>query len=357
MPQKTLKFLQHKKKVDRYLSKLITRKKKLFTNHTLAAASFDYLEQFVQSGKCVRGSLFLATILEFDEKRDLKEYLPIAAGIEIIHSSLLIQDDFMDQDDARRGMDALHSIEYKKAQKELYRRPGVYAPSAVMCATDIFFFLAFEQITSALKKDKSDVWTYIANEYANVGFAQWQDAVFAYESEGEDTFAEIENVYRYKTARYTFVMPVLVAAYLCDLDKKVIKKLEHIFEEIGMIFQMRDDYLNLFGDEEITGKPVGGDVVENKKTMYRYHLFNKLKKVSKAKGEAVMSLYGKPVLTQKEIQLLQEMHHKLGVTDIIQDIIDSNITDITKQVEKLNVSEKYKKEILVMTQFVANREK
>jgi geranylgeranyl diphosphate synthase type I len=355
MPKKTLMFLQHKKKVDRYLSKLIKRKKKIFNNHALAAASFDYLEKFVQSGKCVRGSLFLATILEFNEEKDLEEYLPIAAGIEIIHSALLIQDDFMDQDDARRGMDALHSVEYKKAQKQVYRRPDLYAPSAVMCATDIFFFLAFEQISSALKKEKSDVWAYIANEYAHVGFAQWQDVVFAYETEDKDAFEDIENVYRYKTARYTFVMPVLVAAYLCGLDKKVIQQLEHIFEEIGMIFQMRDDYLNLFGDEILTGKPVGGDVIENKKTMYRYHLFSKLNKVSKAKREEVKSLYGKSVLTQKEIKELQTIHHKLGVTEIIKNIIDTNVKDISKQVAKLAVSNQFKNEILVMTNFVANR--
>lgn len=357
MQQQTLKFLKYKKKIDNYLSKLIAKKKRLYTNHTLAAAAFDYLEEFVKSGKSVRGCLFLATILEFDKNLDIKKYLPVAAGIEIIHSSLLIQDDYMDQDDSRRGMEALHTIEYKKAQNESYRRPSVYSPSAVMCATDIFFFLAFEQITSGLKDDSPEVWRYISNEYMHVGLAQWQDVVFAYESEGEDTLKEIENVYRYKTARYTFVMSVLVAAYVCNIDKKVSKKLESIFEKIGMIFQMRDDYLNLFGDEKITGKPVGGDVIENKKTMYRYYLFLKLKTVSKSQREKVKSLYGKSTLTQKEILLLQKVHSELGVTHTIENIIESCIKDIFNKVNKLAVSEQFKKEIVVITEFVANRNK
>jgi len=47
-------------------------------------------------------------------------------------------------------------------------------------------------------------------------------------------------------------------------------------KQLKRLFQIRDDYLSVFGDPKITGKPVGGDVNENKKTLYRYFLFEAL---------------------------------------------------------------------------------
>lgn len=357
MPQQQLAFLKHKKKIDAYLDGCITDKESVFKNHSLSTPVFEYLRTFVQSGKSVRGSLFLSAISEFTTEKKASMYLPIAAGIELIHSALLIQDDFMDQDDSRRGMDAFHSIEYEKAKKNAYSRPGIYVPSAVMCATDIFFFIAFEHISKVLGTDTVTVWRYLAEEYSHVGFAQWQDVTFAYESKDSDTFEEIENMYRYKTARYTFVMPVLIAAHVSGLEKDTIARLEKIFEAIGMIFQIRDDYLNLFGTKKTTGKSVGGDIVENKKTMYRYYLFLALEETSIKKYLEVRKLYGKHDLTKEEVALLQEAHTQLGVTAALEKIITQKKAEIFTELQHLPVSEEFKDEVKKMTHFVESRQK
>ncbi|MCA9368802.1 MAG: polyprenyl synthetase family protein [Pseudomonadales bacterium] len=356
MPENVLTFLRHKHDIDTYLLSLLQSKRKAFVAHQFTSSLFEYLELFVQSGKTVRGSLFLEAVFEFDPDASLEKYLPVAAGIELIHSSLLIQDDFMDQDDSRRGMVALHSKEYKHAQQQLFRRPGVYAPSAVMCATDIVFFLAFEQIGSVVH-DAQKVWYFMAQEYAHVGFAQWQDVVFAHEMSQSNKLKEIENVYKYKTARYTFVMPVLAAGLLCGVSENALKDLEAILESIGMIFQIRDDHLSLFGDEMVTGKPVGGDVIENKKTMHRYYFFKALSKLPKKQRTEVSALYGKQALTQQEIHSIQQLHDEFGVTEIMQKKIDTYIHSIATKTNKLPVSKEFKKQLMVMTRFVAEREK
>ena len=71
---------------------------------------------------------------------------------------------------------------------------------------------------------------------------------------------------RYKTGRYSFSLPLLAGAMLADAPAELRGKLETFGESIGLLFQIRDDELGLFGDERELGKPVGSDVREGKKT-------------------------------------------------------------------------------------------
>jgi geranylgeranyl diphosphate synthase type I len=357
MSQNKLIFFRHKEKIDFYLSDLLKKQATEFTEHQSSKRLFEYLDTFVKSGKSVRGALFLEAVSEFMGEEKVDMYLPVAAGIELIHSALLIQDDFMDQDDSRRNMPTFHTNEHTLAKHTGYRKPEIYAPSAVMCATDIIFFLAFEQLSLHTGENMRSVWKSISKEYAQVGFAQWQDVVFSSMNEDESVLSQIKNVYRYKTARYTFVMPVLVAGIISKVAKSELHHLEKIFEAIGVVFQIRDDYLSLFGDEALTGKPVGGDVIENKKTMYRHFLFVALKKDSNLKCQQMQALYGKSSLTPSEIRTLQECHKKLGVVDALQKVMDSEMKVIWDELEKVSISESFKKEIKNIVQFVAHRER
>lgn len=358
MQTKSLKFLKYKPQIDKYLYNLFSQKEPLYQEHTQLALSFDYLKKFVQSGKTVRGSLFLESISELiEDKGEIEKYIPIAAGIELIHSALLIQDDFMDQDSARRGMQSLHTDLLELAQCKNYRNPSVYSPSAIMCVTDIIFFIAFEQLSSLSGVSVSKLLQYISTEYVHVGFSQWKDVSLANIKDHTVEIDDIEVVYKYKTARYTFVAPVKIAGILADADRELIDNLDKTMENIGMIFQIRDDYLNLFGDETITGKPVGGDIIEDKKTFYQYYLFKALKDKKNKNLAEVKKIYGKKQLTLAQIQFIQNLHIQLGVLDTVSKRVTRYEKEVKLALKSINLSEEYKQMLKNLLTFVSTREK
>lgn len=358
MPTRKLKFLRFKSEIDKYLLNLLNQRRKSYLEHSQADMTFDYLQSFVNAGKTVRGSLFLEALAELlPEDKNIEAYYSIAAGIELVHSALLIQDDYMDQDSSRRGMQSLHTDLLELAQTKNYRNATIYSPSALMCITDIIFFLAFEQIASTKCSAVAEVFRYVSEEYSHVGFSQWKDVSLANRKGRLVDREDIELVYKYKTARYTFVAPVRIAGIVAGTSKDALSDLDLIMEDMGMIFQIRDDYLSLFGDEEITGKPVGGDIIEDKKTLYQYYFFQEIGKLSRSEQEQVLGLYGKKQLTKSEITLIQSLHKKLGVTKLVDEQVKKYKKEIQSSLKRMQLSDDFKQRIMELLDFVAEREK
>lgn len=86
---------------------------------------------------------------------------------------------------------------------------------------------------------------------------------------------------RLKTARYTFSLPFMLASKRAKTSQTEQSQLEQLGECIGLLYQVRDDELNLFGDSKSTGKPVGSDIRERKKTLYYIYLLNATSEMEK----------------------------------------------------------------------------
>src|SRR6185437_3870747 len=124
------------------------------------------------------------------------------------------------------------------------------------------------------------------------------------------TQEEIEQVYRYKTARYTFSLPLMLGALLAQKDATIIQQLENFGEKIGTLFQLKDDDISLFGKEETTGKPEGSDIRENKKTLHRHYLFQY---ASSEEKQQLQTLFGKQNLTKNDIAYVRELFNTLHI--------------------------------------------
>lgn len=327
-------FLKSRKEqIDQYIINLINDQKISYNQHQEANILFDHLENFINSGKTIRGSLFLEFLAHFGkDEEELKQYLPLAAAMEIIHSALLIQDDYMDQDDQRRGLDSFHKVNESIAENQKIRKPVLYSISSMICATDICFFIAYGEIAKVSIPQIKTLISYITQEYAHVGFAQWKDVKHGL-SPFPSKKTDLEKVYLYKTARYTFVLPIICAAIICEIDKKQISNLEKAGESLGMIFQITDDYLNIFGDPEKTGKPLGSDIIQDKETYYKY-LINK-----NLKSHHINEFFGKKEISHKEIELIKKTIKNHHIDKEIDKIINGYKNKFTTNLNKLKNSE------------------
>jgi geranylgeranyl diphosphate synthase type I len=137
-----------------------------------------------------------------------------------------------------------------------------------------------------------------ARELSAVGIAQMQDVAWGASRSGGGV-EEILRMYTHKTGRYSFSLPLLVGAAFAEAPKDVRSRLETFGECVGLLFQVRDDELGLFGDERQLGKPVGSDVREGKKTLLFSSLVTAL---DPAQRRVFDGIFGNPRATEADIE-------------------------------------------------------
>jgi geranylgeranyl pyrophosphate synthase len=229
---------------------------------------------FATSGKSMRGLLVMLA----SDKEDAN-VLKVATAIELIHSSFLIHDDIMDQDEQRRGDDSI----YIKYQKELKVKENLhYGISQAISLGDICIFLAFSLLNQVNHKNKEKLISFFMDEVVRVGFGQMQDVFYGF-ADSEPDLETILDIHRSKTARYSISLPI-VLGYLLNtqkFDQKVFNQIIKTGEDLGIAFQMKDDELGIWGEQKSTGKGVLKDVSKNKKTAIRLLLNTSVSKKEK----------------------------------------------------------------------------
>ncbi len=195
-------------------------------------------------------------------RKDKTEIFKLAAALELLQAGLLIHDDIMDEDSLRRGMPTMHKRFERDAAGSGARDPAHLGESLALCAGDICYFSAWNLVSGF----GTETQRLFSRELAKVCLAQARDVRFG-ARESFPALGEILEVYAYKTARYTICLPLMAGA-LASGRPDALPLLEDIGLNLGLIFQLKDDYLGLFGDESRLGKPIGSDLREGKKTPY-----------------------------------------------------------------------------------------
>ena len=258
-------YLQEKKElILTYLHEFLKLQKPLAINRW-GSDAIERLEQFMQNGKMIRGTLvFLG--YDLSEKKEHSDLIKIASAMELFQAGLLIHDDIMDHDELRRGKPSMHNQYEQMLQKQANNSPKDSAISFALCVGDLAYFYAYELLAS-LKN--SEIACITSQSLSRVAQAQMQDIHFG-SSEKLPTKEEILALYHYKTGDYSITLPMTLGAKLWGTSKETIRHISLFGKNLGIAFQLVDDRLNLFGDSSVSGKPVGTDIIEEKKTLYYY---------------------------------------------------------------------------------------
>ncbi|MFT4308145.1 MAG: polyprenyl synthetase family protein [Candidatus Woesearchaeota archaeon] len=245
--------------------------------------------RFAMTGKALRGSL---VVLSHDLFAGEHRAAAIDAGvaIELFHSAILIHDDIMDRGEMRRGREATH-LRLAKG------RDAHTGESLAINVGSCGFFLSYD-VLSRLDVDHDThkaLLSYYSRNLTKLGLAQMQDVALASSDElpSED---DIERVLIEKSGRYTFSVPLALGAIVAGAQDRV-RFLELFGEHLGFVFQVKDDEIGLFGDPKVTGKPVGSDVREGKKTLYWHALATS----ADPRASEVLSMYGVPDASDEQV--------------------------------------------------------
>lgn len=267
------------------------------------------LSAFTRKGKLIRGGLVILGF-EMAGRRLTRSAVRAGTALELMQSALLIHDDIMDRDALRRGAPSLHRQYALWAEKRGLSEADHFGVSMGICAGEVAIFLAFEGLAGleAPAARAAEVQRLFSSEFGLVGLGQMRD-IQAGSSEEALTAEGILDLYRYKTARYSFSLPLSVGWVLAGGPKRVRVSLEALGECLGLIFQLKDDELGLFGDERTLGKPVGSDIRQRKKTL----LLLRLQERADEAGRALLGeVLGRPDVSEEDLERVREMARRSG---------------------------------------------
>lgn len=236
----------HIKKID---DVILTHLEENHVSKTIMDASKYSIKS---GGKRFRPYLLFAVLDAFGVPLD--SGLKTAGAIEMIHTYSLIHDDLpaMDDDDLRRGNPTNHKI---------------FGEAAAILAGDNLLTESFNLIANDKKlstADKLELIQMISKSAGQNGMIGGQ--MLDIEAENNKiSFEELEQIHSYKTGKLISA-PVKAATIIADADEKTAFHLLKFADHLGIIFQIRDDILDVTGDVELTGKNIGSDARKDKVT-------------------------------------------------------------------------------------------
>lgn len=178
----------------------------------------------------------------------LDKALPAALAVEIFHNFSLVHDDIMDDAPLRRGKATVH--------EKWNINTGILSGDAML----INAYQCFERYEGAVLSDLLHLFSKTAIEVCE---GQQYDVDF--ETRQDVTIAEYLTMIEYKTA-VLIAAALKMGAIVANAPKPDQDLIYEFGRNLGIAFQLQDDFLDAFGDPETFGKQVGGDIIENKKT-------------------------------------------------------------------------------------------
>ncbi len=259
------KIFSNAKKTDLFLKKYLNKE-----NQSALIKPMKY--GTLSGGKKIRSSVIIGSGKLF--KIPHNKLLNICAAVECIHSYSLIHDDLpcMDNDDIRRGKPSTHVK---------------FGESTAVLAGNSLLTLAFEMITDKKYSIENNLKVELVKELASCsghsGIAGGQELDLRFEKK-KKSFNQIVNMQRKKTGKL-FNFCCLAPAIVAKKNNKIKGSLRRLGEEIGLLFQLSDDFIDIKGSKKLAGKPIKQDKKKGKSTLVRligykktYIFADKLKK-------------------------------------------------------------------------------
>ena len=274
-------------------------------------------------GKRIRPILTMLSCDLFDG--NYKDSLDAALAVEVFHNFSLVHDDIMDEAPLRRGNQTVH-------QK--------WDLSTAILSGDVMLILAYQLFENYNK----NIFVALAKLFSKtaVEVCEGQQLDIDFSKLNDINSTKYLNMIELKTA-------VLIGASMkmgAIVAKASDNEQENIYEfgkNLGIAFQIQDDFLDTFGDEKKFGKVIGGDIIENKKTL----LYVKSMEIFTEQDKTELTkLYSSTHLDEsKKIEEVKELFLKYNIPSIIENEINYYTQLAFKKLDNLNIND-HKKDFL-----------
>jgi len=268
-------------------------------------------------GKRLRPILLLIAGRSFTN--NIKRLLPIALAIEIFHSFTLMHDDITDNAPLRRNKPSVH-IKWNT--------------NIALLSGDAMMIKAYEYIAETPKPYLHSILTVFNDTALKVCEGQQLDMNF--ETQQKVSIEDYLHMISLKTAAL-FAASLQMGAILGGASNKDAGRMRAFGENIGMLFQLQDDILDVFGKQEKVGKQTGGDIIQNKKT------FLLLKALELSKGTILQELKSllsnKNIKPSEKVKRVKAIYEEVNVLKHANDQMKLYFTKAQKAIQGLKSTE------------------
>lgn len=285
-------------------------------------------------GKRIRPVLMLLSYNLF--KEDPETILMPACALETYHNYTLLHDDLMDNADLRRGHETVH----KK-----------WNANTAILSGDSMLVLAYQRMQQCSSDKMAEVLALFTEAALEIGEGQEYDMAFEHRDDvSEEEYIEM---IRLKTS-VLLACALKIGAILAGASKEDADNLYRFGEQIGLAFQLQDDFLDVYGDTRVFGKAIGGDITSNKKT---FMLINALNHANDDQRRQLESWIGATKFDRDEkVAAVTRLYNEIGIDRMAQDKIAYYFEQSRKYLQAVSVDESRKAELAAYAQRMMNRQ-
>ena len=285
-------------------------------------------------GKRLRPVLMLMAYNLYQE--DITRIYALAIGIEIYHNYTLLHDDLMDRADRRRGKETVHKV---------------WNDNTAILSGDAMLVLAYQFMAESprpLLKEVIDLFSLTALE-----ICEGQQMDMEFEERNDVTEEEYLEMIRLKTA-VLLAASLKIGARLGGASEEDAGRLYDFGMQIGVAFQLKDDFLDVYGNPKVFGKNIGGDILCNKKT---YMLIKALEHADPGQREQLNAwIDAKDFQPAEKIAAVTHLYNQIGVKEICEIKMSEYSARAMESLAAVRIAEEKKEELKKMVDSLMYRE-
>lgn len=284
-------------------------------------------------GKRIRPTLMLLAYNLY--KEDPERILSSAVALETYHNYTLLHDDLMDNASMRRGQPTVH----KK-----------WDANTAILSGDSMLVLAYERMAKCPVEKLKPVLDLFTETALEIGEGQQYDMDF--ETRNDVREEEYIEMIRLKTS-VLLACATKMGAILANAPQEDADNLYKFGEQMGLAFQLQDDYLDVYGDPEVFGKAIGGDILCNKKTYMLINAFNLANDEQRKRLQQWVNAEN-PDPRQK-IEAVTQIYNEIGISQLAEQKIKHYFNESRKYLEAINLPKERKLELEAYTDKMMKR--
>lgn len=315
---------------------LLTAYKEKFKNIRFSEnndIAYDSIYYFLENdGKQIRPLLLLSACNMFGSSPELA-HNP-AYGVQMFHNFTLVHDDIIDEADIRRGQPSVH----KK-----------YGEANAIISGDIMLIIAYEYIS----RIDEDILPLVLKNFNKTAreIIEGQQMDIEFETRMDVTEKEYLTMTKYKTS-VLLAECLRIGAIIARTSQQDIENIYNFGLNLGLSFQIKDDWLDSFGAGDKFGKKIGGDILQNKKTMLFVNAMEKANDATKEKISSLMTCED----DDKKISDMLNVYRELGLDKKIQYQMREFYDTSLDYLDKIDVEESRKEPLRNFAETIYHRD-
>lgn len=285
-------------------------------------------------GKRIRPSLVLMSCELFDGK--IKEAMPAALGIEVFHNFTLLHDDIMDKAPLRRSKPTVHTR---------------WNNDVAILSGDAMFVKSCQLMMQVNEKVSAAVMNHFLESALLVCEGQQWD--MTYQDAAEISIVQYLEMIEMKTAAL-LACSLKTGALVSETTLENGELIHFYGKNLGIAFQLHDDILDVYGDEERFGKQTGGDIIANKKT---YLMLKALELASPTQGRELRNWLARKNFDEKEkVNAVKNIFLETGVKEKAEAEMEKYFQQSTTALNKVNTDPEKKQQLISFSEHLMMRQ-